>query len=66
MPLYEYHCSKCEHKFEKLQKFSDSNPDKCPNCGEPKPDRLISAGTSFCLMGYGWDKPGMSVSSSRK
>ncbi|MCU1220954.1 MAG: Zinc ribbon domain, partial [Candidatus Angelobacter sp.] len=23
MPLYEYQCKKCKHKFEKIQKFSD-------------------------------------------
>ncbi|HVG91998.1 MAG TPA: zinc ribbon domain-containing protein, partial [Alphaproteobacteria bacterium] len=30
MPLYEYQCKKCKHKFEKIQKFSDRAIRKCP------------------------------------
>jgi putative FmdB family regulatory protein len=33
MPLYEYECDACGHKFEKIQKFSDPLVDKCPVCG---------------------------------
>ena len=33
MPLYEYQCKKCKHKFEKIQKFSDRPIRKCPECG---------------------------------
>ncbi|HMB80644.1 MAG TPA: FmdB family zinc ribbon protein [Vicinamibacterales bacterium] len=33
MPLYEYACDACGHKFEKIQKFSDPIEDTCPTCG---------------------------------
>jgi len=33
VPLYEYQCKKCKHKFEKIQKFSDRPVKKCPECG---------------------------------
>ena len=33
MPLYEYECDQCGHRFEKIQKFSDPLEDKCPKCG---------------------------------
>ncbi len=33
MPLYEYECDTCGHRFEKIQKFSDPLEDKCPKCG---------------------------------
>ena len=33
MPLYEYECDACGHKFEKIQKFSDPLEDTCPTCG---------------------------------
>jgi putative FmdB family regulatory protein len=33
MPLYEYECETCGHRFEKIQKFSDPLEDKCPTCG---------------------------------
>ena len=33
MPLYEYECQKCHHRFERLQQFSDPQVTKCPKCG---------------------------------
>src|SRR3982074_1392152 len=33
MPLYEYKCDACGHRFEKIQKFSDPLEDTCPKCG---------------------------------
>ena len=33
MPLYEYQCDACGHRFEKIQKFSDPLEDTCPTCG---------------------------------
>ncbi len=33
MPLYEYQCDACEHRFEKIQKFSDPLETTCPKCG---------------------------------
>src|SRR4029079_7179312 len=33
MPLYEYECDQCGHRFEKIQKFSDPLEDTCPKCG---------------------------------
>lgn len=31
MPIFEYQCEKCDHRFEKLQK--PGAPCTCPNCG---------------------------------
>ncbi|MGZ8924498.1 MAG: FmdB family zinc ribbon protein [Nitrososphaeraceae archaeon] len=62
MPLYEYQCEKCSHKFEKLQKFSDPLLKACPNCNEERLQKLVSKNSTFCLMGHGWSSPGMSVS----
>jgi putative FmdB family regulatory protein len=33
MPLYEYQCESCEHRFERIQKFTDPPPSECPRCG---------------------------------
>jgi putative FmdB family regulatory protein len=33
MPLYEYECDACGHRFEKIQKFSDPLENACPTCG---------------------------------
>ena len=34
MPIYEYSCPTCAHKFEKLQPMSSSGAD-CPVCEQP-------------------------------
>jgi putative FmdB family regulatory protein len=33
MPLYEYECEKCGHRFEVIQKYSDPPIIVCPKCG---------------------------------
>ena len=33
MPLYEYECAACRHRFELIQKFSAPRVEKCPACG---------------------------------
>ena len=34
MPIYEYCCTTCDHKFEKLQPMTASGAD-CPVCEQP-------------------------------
>lgn len=52
MPLYEYQCKKCKHKFEKIQKFSDKPIKKCPECGGPVEKLLHAPAVQF--KGTGW------------
>lgn len=52
MPIYEYVCDSCGHKFDIIQKMSDSSIQTCDNCGK-KAKRVISQ-TSFMLKGTGW------------
>ena len=33
MPLYEYECDACGHRFEVIQKIADSPIPECPTCG---------------------------------
>lgn len=53
MPIYEYQCQACGHQLEVLQKVSDAPLKKCPECGKPKLQKLLSA-PSFRLKGGGW------------
>jgi putative FmdB family regulatory protein len=53
MPLYEYQCGKCSHRFEKIQKFTDPAPDACPVCGEGPVTRLPSS-PAIQFKGTGW------------
>src|SRR5271165_1835542 len=52
MPLYEYECKKCGHRFEKIQKFSDRMVKKCPDCGG-QVEQMISA-PAVQFKGTGW------------
>ena len=53
MPIYEYKCSKCEHQFEVIQRFSDNPVEICPECNKKAVSKLVSA-PSFRLKGGGW------------
>ena len=52
MPLYEYQCSKCGKRVEKIQKFSDPPLSKCEHCGG-KLERLLSS-SAIQFKGSGW------------
>jgi putative FmdB family regulatory protein len=52
VPLYEYQCKKCKHKFEKIQKFSDRAIRKCPECGGPL--EKIQHAPNVQFKGTGW------------
>ena len=52
MPIYEYECESCMHRFEILQKFSDRPLKKCDKCGGPVHKVLSAPGLVF--KGTGW------------
>jgi putative FmdB family regulatory protein len=52
VPLYEYECQKCHHRFERIQKsFSDPAP-ACPKCKGPVEQLLHAPAVQF--KGSGW------------
>ncbi|HXA36202.1 MAG TPA: zinc ribbon domain-containing protein [Steroidobacteraceae bacterium] len=53
MPFYEYECKSCGHDVEVMQKISEPPLKKCPQCGKPQLQRLMSAPV-FRLKGGGW------------
>jgi putative FmdB family regulatory protein len=52
MPLYEFTCDVCGHRFEVIRKFSDPPVEICPKCGGTV-QKVISA-PAFQLKGTGW------------
>jgi putative FmdB family regulatory protein len=52
MPLYEYQCDACDHRFEVIQKFSDAPIAVCPKCGGTVKKLLSSPAIQF--KGSGW------------
>lgn len=44
MPLYEYECKECGHRFERLVSISNAdNKQPCPQCGGKDTEKLLSA-----------------------
>ena len=55
MPLFDYHCTACNHTWEEL--VLNDEPKTCPHCGNTSPVRLItSTGVSFRLYGEGFHR----------
>ena len=52
MPLYEYQCESCGHRFELIQKFSDPPAETCPKCNGVVRKLLSSPAIQF--KGSGW------------
>jgi putative FmdB family regulatory protein len=42
MPIYEFHCDKCEQDSEILVRSSKWKGTKCPHCGSAKLSKLLS------------------------
>ena len=54
MPIYEYACESCGHRFEKLMKIG-AEPPPCDECGAVDVKKRVSA-SAFVLKGGGWYK----------
>ena len=71
MPLYEYECESCSHRFEVIQKFSDAPILVCPKCGGAVQKLLSSPaiqfkGSGFYLTDYGRGTGSKSESANTK
>jgi len=61
MPIYEYECLACKHRFDEIQGFSDPPVSNCPQCGA-KVRKLLFApavifkGSGFYATEYGRSK----------
>jgi len=70
LPLYEYLCRACGHRFEQIQRFSDPIVKRCPKCKKLKLEKLLSApavqfkGTGWYVTDYAGKKPGGDKSDS--
>jgi putative FmdB family regulatory protein len=53
MPIYEYECDACGHRFERIQRFADPLVDVCPKCGEHRVQKLLSS-PAIQFKGSGW------------
>lgn len=42
MPIYEYSCTACEGRFERLSTMAEADRQSCPACGSGDVRRLLS------------------------
>ena len=42
MPIYDYECDKCHHRFEVRKSFTEDSGAKCPKC-KGKASRIITS-----------------------
>lgn len=54
LPIYEYECVECKHRFERYQSFSEPPVAACPDCGSAVRKVLQAVGIVF--KGSGWYK----------
>ena len=52
MPLYEYQCDACAHRFEQIRRFSDPPLESCPECGGAV--RKLVSSPAIQFKGTGW------------
>ena len=52
MPLYEYECFLCKHKFERIRRVANASDVDCPECGGSV-RRLLGA-PALQFKGSGW------------
>src|SRR5215204_145755 len=52
MPLYEYQCDACSHRFERIQKYSDPPIETCPKCNGTV--RKLPSSPAIQFKGTGW------------
>lgn len=54
MPIYEFHCAKCDTDSEVLVRSSDWKGTQCPNCGSTRLEKKFS---TFAANGSGAGEP---------
>ncbi len=54
MPIYDYVCTACRHRFEVFHGLNEAGPHQCPVCGSPV--SRVFAPPTIVFKGSGWAK----------
>ena len=54
VPIYEFQCKKCGHRFERMLKMSDPHPTDCPDCGTKNSVEQLLSAPAVQFKGSGW------------
>lgn len=53
MPIYEYECKQCEHRFDAIHSYKDEDGRDCESCGSSDTYKIIHApGVTFKGQGF--------------
>ena len=63
MPIYDYVCGSCGHRFEVFRGINEAGPHQCPECGGPVARAFVPPTIHF--KGTGWAKSDRRASSAR-
>jgi putative FmdB family regulatory protein len=66
VPIYDYVCGSCGHRFEVFRGINEAGPSQCPECGGPVARAIVAPTIHF--KGSGWaksDRRAMSTPSRR-
>ena len=55
MPIYDYSCDACGHRWEAFHGLNESGPHQCPVCGSG-PVKRVFAPPTIVFKGSGWAK----------
>ncbi len=58
MPIYEYRCEECNHRFEIIQRLGASSDGlSCPGCGAPRLEKVFSTFAAAATQGSTAEAP---------
>jgi putative FmdB family regulatory protein len=63
VPIYDYVCGSCGHRFEVLRGINEAGPRRCPECGGPVARAFAPPTIHF--KGSGWAKSDRRATSAR-
>ena len=71
MPIYEYECESCHHRFDLKQSFSDKPQAACPKCKKKSrrvfhPAPIIFKGSGFYVTDHSSSNPASAKSAAKK
>lgn len=58
MPLYDFECRACQHRFEAMSRYGEAAP-ACPACNSAEVDKIPGFGTIRTKVpeGFSWENP---------
>ncbi|HVV82802.1 MAG TPA: zinc ribbon domain-containing protein [Kofleriaceae bacterium] len=58
MPLFDFECRDCHHRYEAMNRFGEPLP-PCPQCGSAAVDKVPGFGTIRTKVpeGFSWENP---------